>query len=642
MKLRLLVLIVFPLLWIKAFAIKNPDKYKGVLTFVGTPQNATARQPHFFTDLGSWSGFSHSDSLNIAFRGPLLADYHLWAGKDWGNLSIPSTGTQIEIKKTYIPGLLSIEFRNSKIVGKADLFYLDANTIGIKYVLKGEMRDSIILSNILWEWTDFVKMANNVGWRVKDWFIIATGFTDQEKIGPTLINNKMFFKLNPSEKNETVIFLVTQIFHESEKENIKNDFSFESLEKAYQNNRSRWREYINLQLAKIKYKPENDTIQMIAVKSVCTLIHNWRAPLRDILHDGICPSVQVHYFNGFYSWDSWKHAVALANFAPELAKNQIRAMFDYQNEQGMVADCIERDKKYNNCRNTKPPLAAWAVYEVFKKTNDSLFVKEILPSLDEYHNWWYQYRDINRNGWCEYGSTDGTIEAAAWESGMDNAVRFDSSDIEQSSENAYSLMQESVDLNAFLIMEKRLLSKLWLITGDQEKSRMYLEQFKEKKNQFLAHFYDPAKQYFFDKTIMDNRFIKIFGPEAWIPLWAGLIPEAYSTGIIQRMMDEKYFNTHVPLPTLSRNNENFKPDGYWRGAVWLDQVYFGLSGLIRYGQREEARLLFKKFLKNAGGIKEKGVPLYENYNPLTGSPLKAPHFSWSGAHLLMILGEIDE
>ena len=26
---------------------------------------------------------------------------------------------------------------------------------------------------------------------------------------------------------------------------------------------------------------------------------------------------------------------------------------------------------------------------------------------------------------CEYGATDGTLEAAAWESGMDNAIRFD-------------------------------------------------------------------------------------------------------------------------------------------------------------------------------------------------------------------------
>ena len=34
-------------------------------------------------------------------------------------------------------------------------------------------------------------------------------------------------------------------------------------------------------------------------------------------------------------------------------------------------------------------------------------------------------RDHNRNGMCEYGATDGTLEAAAWESGMDNAIRFD-------------------------------------------------------------------------------------------------------------------------------------------------------------------------------------------------------------------------
>lgn len=42
-----------------------------------------------------------------------------------------------------------------------------------------------------------------------------------------------------------------------------------------------------------------------------------------------------------------------------------------------------------------------------------------------YYKWWYNKRDHNRNGMCEYGSTDGTLEAAAWESGMDNAIRFD-------------------------------------------------------------------------------------------------------------------------------------------------------------------------------------------------------------------------
>ena len=67
------------------------------------------------------------------------------------------------------------------------------------------------------------------------------------------------------------------------------------------------------------------------------------------------------YFVGMWAWDSWKHAVALSRIEPQLAKNQVRTMFDYQMEDGMVIDCIYSDKKENNYRDSKPPLAAWAV-----------------------------------------------------------------------------------------------------------------------------------------------------------------------------------------------------------------------------------------------------------------------------------------
>lgn len=100
-------------------------------------------------------------------------------------------------------------------------------------------------------------------------------------------------------------------------------------------------------------------------------------------------------------------------------------MFDYMDEYGMVADCVYTDKKENNWRDTKPPLAAWAVWKVYEQTKDAAFVKEMYPKLVKYHQWWYENRDHDKNRLCEYGSTDGTRIAAAWESGMDNAVRFD-------------------------------------------------------------------------------------------------------------------------------------------------------------------------------------------------------------------------
>ena len=76
-------------------------------------------------------------------------------------------------------------------------------------------------------------------------------------------------------------------------------------------------------------EPEDELAQWQAVKAAETLLINWRAPAFGVYrHQGVMPSYRK--YNGFWSWDSWKHAAALATFHPELGRDQVRAMFDYQ------------------------------------------------------------------------------------------------------------------------------------------------------------------------------------------------------------------------------------------------------------------------------------------------------------------------
>ena len=42
--------------------------------------------------------------------------------------------------------------------------------------------------------------------------------------------------------------------------------------------------------------------------------------------------------------------------------------------------------------------------------------------------------------------------------------------------------------------------------------------------------------------------------------------------------------------------------GYWRGPVWLDQFYFGIEGLRRYGLEKEAEMLTTDLWANADGL----------------------------------------
>jgi putative isomerase len=384
--------------------------------------------------------------------------------------------------------------------------------------------------------------------------------------------------------------------------------------------------------------------QLLADKCIVTLVHNWRAAAGELRHDGLFPSYAYKGFNGFWAWDSWKHAAALVLFAPELAKDQVRAMFDHQDPHGMVADCVFRDTaiERHNWRNTKPPLAAWAVHRIASKTGDTAFVREMFPALVRYHAWWYADRDHNRNGLCEYGSTDGTRIAAAWESGMDNAVRFDAARIVRNSTRAWSLDHESVDLNAFLCAEKRYLAELAAMIGDQTAHAEFRAQTVHLRTLVQRTFYDDSLGYFFDRSFSNGAFVRVIGPEGWSPLWAGTATSEQAYAVVRMIMSPDHFNTPVPFPTLSATHPRFDPtDGYWRGPVWLDQAWMAIEGMVRYGYKQEARILKDRLEQRASGLLERGIPIHENYHPHSGLGLNAPHFSWSAASLLLLL-ELSE
>ena len=134
----------------------------------------------------------------------------------------------------------------------------------------------------------------------------------------------------------------------------------------------------------------------LAIKSIQTLIGNWRSGAGALKHGGVVPSTTARWFNGLWAWDSWKHVVALAGFAPELARENLRAMFDYQvqasdkvrpQDVGMLVDAIfyNQDRQRGgdggnwNERNTKPPLAGWAVWQLYQQTLDKVLTARVLP-----------------------------------------------------------------------------------------------------------------------------------------------------------------------------------------------------------------------------------------------------------------------
>lgn len=643
------ILSIFVCIFSSSLFAQNQISSSGILDIKAYPE-VKSKTTGLFFDQGAWFGFSLlPDTTNIAgFGGPWMLSEKKWLSVSIAQLEVRGENGNIlkfqKVNQSYKPGAIESTLESNGLRLDLTLIFGD-NGIAFQYATLTNTSNSDANLTASWHGNSWSTLAidenKNVTVKCKNARLLTLYQKDSEKGFIVDTVSKSFKQINSTsiilKPNDKFTTWIAMGFTFDKAERLKNWQIINSVRGNAENqlteSKKRWEGYLNSVL--LNQKSEYD---IIAIKALMTLMSNWKKAALDLHHDGLIPSHAVTYFDGFWAWDSWKHAVALSIFKPELAKDQIRAMFDYQDSMGMILDCIYLDKSENNLRNTKPPLAAWAVYEVFKTSRDTAFVCEMLPKLEAYHNWWYKYRDINKNGWCEYGATDGTLEAAAWESGMDNAVRFDSVTMVHAKGVVWSINQESVDLNGFLVAEKMFLSELYEVCGNKQMSNKYFKDYKLLKSKFDSHFYDKAKGYYFDVKLISENTIETEGTEAFIPLWANISTNSCAEGVKNVIMNSKKFNTYMPIPTLAADNPKFDAKGYWRGPVWIDQAWFAIEALKNYKFNNEAKEITLKLFRNANGLMD-NLPIHENYNPLTGERLNAPHFSWSAAHFLMLYRE---
>lgn len=631
---------------------------KNSLDYHITPKHKFDKDGLMFSDQGAWFAYSFSDSTGIdGFSGPFLMTQQngVWSGtsltnfilKDHENDNLLALPNTTKTSKSYLSHLEE-NTSNHKVQLTKELVYLSGHSALQRFTVINNSDRAITMHpsfqgqafNAL---DSLSQTVNSIALHSSK--TTAKGYLQFLDTTLSIMTDSLVyfahletFHLKPK---DTKSFIVSQsfIFPEyswKDEQKLINSVDFDSILKVRKTEK-------NAQLKSLinNRKPQfQDSIYAeVLAKAQLTLQNNWRIPAGEISHEGLFPSYHYRWFNGFWSWDSWKHAVGLSHYDLRLAKEQIKLMFKFQNEDGFVADVVYRDTtiEAHNYRDTKPPLSAWAVAKIYEKDQDIAFVKYMYPKLKKYHYWWYNKRDHDKDGICEYGSTDGSLIAAKWESGMDNAIRFDNSKILKNSEGAYSLDQESVDLNAYLYAEKLFLSKLAKALHNDD-SETYLKQAETLKQSIQTQFYDEEEGWFYDTNLEGNTFIKGEGSEGWTALWANAATKEQAERVKNRMMHPEKFFTKVPFQTMSADHEKFDPlKGYWRGPNWLDQAYFGIKGLRNYGYIEDADKATIQLLKGANGILEKGKAIRENYHPLTGKGLHAHNFSWSAAHIIMML-----
>ncbi|MBO2450840.1 hypothetical protein J4573_27330 [Actinomadura barringtoniae] len=682
------------------------DSYADVLDLHGVPvaaKPATVSEINVFADQGAWHAYALPKVGDTAayggFSGPLYIaqEYPWWLSKAFSKIRLSENGRVIDLAAagkpvlTALPGLLRQTYDLNGLRLTLELRFASSRTALVRAYIddtRGRARTLQVAwtGELLRPQTEPMKSAPSlhatdkgvaVGFaKVRETWDYLTDGTERFEVthaGPvrTTTNGDAYETSTarpvtvPAHGRTSLTWTETYTFTEAERRAEAPVIAglLRSPDRAVRAGDARWRGYV----ARATHGVPAER-RRLAVKSVETLVTNWRSAAGMLKHDGITPSISYKWFTGgFWAWDTWKQAVGVSRFDPSLAQAQIRSMFDYQitaaspsrpQDAGMIPDVVfyndpARGGGNWNERNSKPPLAAWAVWETYQHSHDLRFLREMYPKLAAYHAWWYTNRDHDHDGLAEYGATvdpandngDEQLLAAAWESGMDNAPRFDAKLGAAMLENrdrggkllGYSLNQESVDLNSYLVADKHYLARIARRLGDRAAADRDERQARNLTGLVQARMYDRAGGFFYDAGIDSGQPLTARGRgiEGAIPLWAGVASRAQGAAVHRKLVDPAEFATKVPFPTVAKSSPYFDPAEYWRGPVWLDQAYFSLVGLRSYGYRADARTFADRLRNSASGLLGDG-PIMENYNPATGAPLNSTNFSWSAALLLSL------
>lgn len=360
------------------------------------------------------------------------------------------------------------------------------------------------------------------------------------------------------------------------------------------------------------------------------------------------PTNQLYPFQ--WNWDSGFVSIGFANYDVDAAISELASLFLGQWENGMIPHIVfhsETEKTYfpnwdfwdshvnagapQNPKTSgisQPPVLGFALERLLSKhpDNDKVidFVKFAFPKVKKYHEFWYKYRDPNREGLV--------FIFHPWESGRDNSPLWDDAlslidlknakiphytrrdtSIADASERPTTtqydqyvyllqlgkkhqydgdgiarecefLIQDSL-INAMLISSNAALIKIGKQLGldtaeinewQQQSIKTYNEKlWSEQLMNYTGYDLRQEKQF---------PYWEIGGLAA---LFAG-IPDMPQANKMKNYLEQLIANDYLIVPSFDVHHDLYDSKRYWRGPIWPQMNWLIHHGLNQYGYHELA------------------------------------------------------
>lgn len=286
---------------------------------------------------------------------------------------------------------------------------------------------------------------------------------------------------------------------------------------------------------------------------------------------------------------------------------------------------------------SQAPLLAWGVERVFARNRDLELVRQALPGLEAFHDWYWRERDLDGVGLVTVGAYDGVLQHARFET-YDNEVDLDTLQLTPHPGRPAGALNGPwygdiyIPANtSYLLLSEAALIRMAEVAGDHALASRRRPILEKGIGAMRHHMWDQAQGCFLAVRRNRLRKLAVATVGGMVPLQAG-IPTAPQAARMAASLTGPHWNTPLPIPSVDCLAAEYKSDGFWRGDVWPATVYQTTSGLAHYGHRKLAGELAGRLLDNA---LKTGVS--EHYDTQTGAPLGVPNLGMSAVMLSMVL-----
>ena len=325
-----------------------------------------------------------------------------------------------------------------------------------------------------------------------------------------------------------------------------------------------------------------------------------------------------------FDWDTFFAATLSAQGDKDLAYANAAEVLREETDDGFVPN-YARAGGWKSFDRSEPPVGAITVLALYRKYHEAWFLRDTFGALMSWNRWWDRHRNLD--GYLVWGSDPaqsrvnpddpsvGTLQAAKFESGLDNSPMYDGAPFDAATGKMHVA---DVGLIGLYVADCNALADIAAVLGKHAeegelrgRSLLYTAK--------LQTLWDEKSGIFLNRNLDTRQPMRRLSPTNFYPLLAGAATPAQASRMVaEHLLNPAEFWGDWVIPAISRSDPAFRDQDYWRGRIWGPTNYLVYLGLRNYDQPAARRLLAQKSLALFNQEWELHGHVHENYNAVSG------------------------